>query len=126
MKAARQFASPDAEFDRLVAEGVLTSKNLCATSSEHAYGLADVVVVDVQLDVVDRAVESAADIQLRLSGLEAAIRVIGRHMRPDALVMVETTVPFGACERLICRCCEKSVSVAVQASRCCWRMPMSE
>ena len=36
--------------------------------------MADVIVVDVQLDVVDRAVESAADIQLRLSGLEAAIR----------------------------------------------------
>lgn len=94
-------ASPDAEFDQLVAEGVRVSKNLCATSSEHAYELAHVIVVDVQLDVVDRAVESAADIQLRLSGLEAAIRVIGRRMRPDALVLVETTVPFGACERLI-------------------------
>lgn len=94
-------ASPDAEFDHLVAEGVLASKNLCATSSERAYELADVIVVDVQLDVVDRAVESAADIQLRLSGLEAAIRVIGRRMRPGALVLVETTVPFGACERLI-------------------------
>lgn len=94
-------ASPDAEFDRLIAEGVRECGNLCATSAERTYELADVVVVDVQLDVVDRAVESAADIQLRLSGLEAAIRVIGRRMRPEALVLVETTVPFGACERLI-------------------------
>lgn len=94
-------ASPDAEFDRLIAEGVRDCGNLCATSSERAYELADVVVVDVQLDVVDRAVESAADIQLRLTGLEAAIRIIGRKMRPDALVLVETTVPFGSCERLI-------------------------
>jgi nucleotide sugar dehydrogenase len=94
-------ASPDAEFDRLVAEGVHEFGNLCATSSERAYELAHVIVVDVQLDVVDRAVESAADIQLRLTGLDAAIRVIGRRMRSDDLVVVETTVPFGACERLI-------------------------
>lgn len=93
-------ASPDAEFDRLVAEGV-SVENLCATADERAYELAEVIIVDVHLDVIDRAVESAADIQINVAGLEAAVRIVGQRMRADALVLVETTVPFGACERVI-------------------------
>jgi len=94
-------ASPDAEFDRLVSEAVGQTQNLCATASEEAYALADFIMVDVHLDVVDRAVESAAEIQVNLAGLESAIRAVGRGMRADALVLVETTVPFGTCQRVI-------------------------
>lgn len=94
-------ASPDAEFDRLVALGVGEAGNLCATSDERAYELAEAIVIDVHLDVLDRAVASAAEIEVNIAGLEAAVRVVGRRMRPEALVLVETTVPFGACERVI-------------------------
>ncbi len=94
-------ASPDAEFDRLVHEAVNVTGNLCATGSQEAYGLAEVIVVDVHLDVIDRAVRAPDDIQINLAGFEAAIRAVGRGMRPDALVLVETTVPFGVCEKVI-------------------------
>jgi nucleotide sugar dehydrogenase len=94
-------ASPDPEFDRLVAEGVREKGNLCATASEKAYALAEVIIVDVHLDVIDRAVESAGDIQINLPGLEGAVRAVGRGMRADSLVIVETTVPFGTCERVL-------------------------
>ncbi|MDR3400914.1 MAG: nucleotide sugar dehydrogenase [Chthoniobacter sp.] len=95
------FASPDAEFDRLVHEGVNESHNLSATSVEEAYSLAETIVIDVQLDVIDRTERDAADIAINLGSLEAAARTIGRNMRPDALVLVETTVPFGTCERVL-------------------------
>ena len=94
-------ASPDAEFDQLVSEAVHQTQNLCATASEKAYALAEAIIVDVHLDVIDRAVESAGEIQINLAGLESAIRAVGRGMRADTLVLVETTVPFGTCERVI-------------------------
>ena len=95
------FASPDVEFDRLVHEAVCEAGNLCATSSEEAYALAETIIIDVQLDVIDRAVQEVADIEINLRSLELAARTVARHMRPDALVLVETTVPFGTCERVL-------------------------
>lgn len=93
--------SPDAEFDRLVERGVRETRNLVATASQEAYSLAGTIVVDVHLDVIDRRAATPADIQLNLAGFEAAIRAVGRAMQPDALVLVETTVPLGACEKIV-------------------------
>jgi nucleotide sugar dehydrogenase len=95
------FASPDAEFDRLVREAVCDTGNLRATACEEAYALADTIVIDVQLDVIDRAVQDHLEIDISMRSLEAAARAVARRMRPDALVLVETTVPFGTCERIL-------------------------
>jgi nucleotide sugar dehydrogenase len=94
------FGSPDPDFDRLVRAGVARG-NLCATASEEAYSLADVIVVDVQLDVIKRDVQSPEDIQIDLAGFESAICVLGQRMKPDALVLIETTVPFGTTEKIV-------------------------
>ena len=93
--------SPDPDFERLVHSGVHSTRNLCATASEEAYALADVIVVDVHLDVIDRRVREGTEIQLNIAAFENAIRTVGRSMRPDALVLVETTVPIGACEKVV-------------------------
>ena len=71
--------------------------NLIAASDPAVYGEADVVVVDVPLDIDWRAEQPA----LRLAGFEAAIRTVGRHVRPGALVLVETTVPPGTTEKIV-------------------------
>jgi nucleotide sugar dehydrogenase len=71
--------------------------NLLAASDPAVYGDADVVVVDVPLDIDWRAEQPS----LRLAGFEAAIRTIGRHVRPGALVLVETTVPPGTTEKIV-------------------------
>jgi nucleotide sugar dehydrogenase len=94
------FHAPDPELDRLVREGACERRNLRATACEEAYGLADVIVVDVHLDVENRVVEDPGDILVGVNALEAALGAIGRHMRPDALVLIETTVPMGTCERI--------------------------
>jgi UDP-N-acetyl-D-glucosamine dehydrogenase len=94
------FGSPDPVFDRLVRTGMVRG-NLCATASTEAYSLADVIVVDVQLDVINRDVQSPKEIQIDLAAFESAIRVIGQRMKPDALVLIETTVPFGTTERVV-------------------------
>ena len=71
--------------------------NLLACTDERAYGLADVVVIDVPLDIDWRSDTPA----LRLAGFEAAIRTVGRHVRPGTLVLLETTVPPGTTERIV-------------------------
>jgi UDP-N-acetyl-D-glucosamine dehydrogenase len=99
-EGAPPFRSPDAKLAEIVREAVRERGNLRATTCEEAYSLADVIVVDVQLDVENRIVESPAEINIALDGFEGALRAIGRTMRPDALVLIETTVPMGTCERI--------------------------
>ncbi len=70
--------------------------NLAACADEAAYALADVVVIDVPLDIDWRSERP----ELRLAGFEAAIRTVGRNVRPGALVLLETTVPPGTTERI--------------------------
>jgi nucleotide sugar dehydrogenase len=92
--------APDPELGGLIAEAVHAHKNLRATAGEEAYALADVIVVDVPLGVRNPRAEDPADLELDLDGFRAAVRTVGRRMRPDALVLIETTVPVGACERI--------------------------
>lgn len=73
------------------------AKNLVATSKSDAYAKADIIVVDVHCDVsVDNGVPTAV-----IGPFTGAIRTIAQHVRPGALVIVETTVPPGTCDRIV-------------------------
>jgi nucleotide sugar dehydrogenase len=71
--------------------------NLTATSDPATLARADVVVVDVHLDVGVEGKEAAVD----FAPFRAAVLTVGTHVRPGALVIVETTVPPGTCERVV-------------------------
>ena len=71
--------------------------NLTATTDESVYQSADVVVVDIPLDISFLDEEP----QLRMSSLEQAIRVVGKQVPAGALVLIETTVPPGTCENVV-------------------------
>ena len=91
--------SPDPALRALIADGARVTGNLRATTYEEAYGLGDVIVVDLPLDVTEW--RGGAEIEVGLPLFEAALGAIGRHMRAGALVVIETTVPIGACERIV-------------------------
>jgi len=93
--------SPDSELSRLTYRASVERGNLCATTDERALGLADVILVDVQLDVAHPDSANPEEVRADMTGFERAIRSIGRRMQPDALVMIETTVPIGACEKIV-------------------------
>lgn len=93
--------SPDPELGQLTRHAALEQHNLVATAWQPAYSLADVVIVDVPLDVTDASEHDARSIELRLDPFREAIRAIGRHMRPEALVVLETTLPIGTTERIV-------------------------
>lgn len=70
--------------------------NLIATTDKRAYALASVVLVDVPFDVAD----INGTPHLPWDHFKSAISTIGQHIQPGALVLVETTVPPGACEKV--------------------------
>jgi nucleotide sugar dehydrogenase len=77
--------------------------NFYATVDTAAYAVADVIVVDINLDVhkVSNEKYALAEYDVTLAPFVAAIKTIGRHCKPDALVLVETTVPPGTCKEVV-------------------------
>jgi nucleotide sugar dehydrogenase len=71
--------------------------NLLATTDERAYETASLAIVDVPLDVT----QSAEGPTVLFDGFRAAIRTLGEHLPGGSLVVVETTVPPGTCERVV-------------------------
>lgn len=90
------FETTDAEL--LAALGAARERNnLICVDDPRAYSLADVVVVDIPLDISWRSENP----ELRLGGFEAGIRTIGEQVRPGTLVLVETTVPPGTTDKIV-------------------------
>jgi UDP-N-acetyl-D-glucosamine dehydrogenase len=91
---------PVATTDRQLANALLEAHelgNLVATTDERAFGLASVAVVDVPLDVV----ETSDGPRVAFEGFRAAIRALGLRLPAGSLLVVETTVPPGTCEKIV-------------------------
>ena len=86
--------------DELIRRCVLERKNLVATHLEEVIGLADVVVVDVQCDYRKSEVGNVRSGTADMQALELAVRTIARNLKPEALVLIETTVPPGTTEQI--------------------------
>ncbi|MBK7875453.1 MAG: nucleotide sugar dehydrogenase [Planctomycetes bacterium] len=69
-------------------------RNLVASTDPHALAECDVVVCCINLDLV-RAPGQTEELSMPIEGYERAMRTIGRHLRPGALVCVESTLPVG-------------------------------
>lgn len=77
--------------------------NFFATHSTHAYSKADVIIVDINLDVYKNTGE---DHELRsfgvsLDGFKKAIQTIAEVCKSNVLILVETTVPPGTCQFVV-------------------------
>lgn len=71
--------------------------NLVATTDEAAYEIADVTIVDLPLDLAKREGSTSVDWE----PFRAGVRTLGERMPPGSLVIVETTVPPGTCEKVV-------------------------
>jgi nucleotide sugar dehydrogenase len=78
-------------------------KNLYATCDPYAYGKADIVIVDINLDVKKRSADNGQleDYNVDLTPFKKAITAIGTYCKPDILVLVETTVPPGTSQKIV-------------------------
>ena len=78
-------------------------KNYYATCDPYAYSKADVVIVDINLDVKKQSGPAGElqDYDVDLTPFKKAIESIGQHCRENVLVLVETTVPPGTTEKVV-------------------------
>ncbi len=77
-------------------------KNLLATYDNYAYSVADVIIVDINLDVAKNAdfSKKLLDYDVDLAPFKKGIEAIGDNCKEDALILVETTVPPGTCSKV--------------------------
>lgn len=90
---------PVATVDTRLGEALRAARgrgNLIATTDQRIYSFASVALVDIPLDVTEIGGQPTAT----LDGFRSAIRTLGQHMPAGSLIVVETTVPPGATERV--------------------------
>jgi nucleotide sugar dehydrogenase len=92
--------SEDAELAPMIERCVLEKKTLTATFTYDALSLADVVVVDIQCDYLKESIGNVHDGRAEMSPLENALAIMAEHIKPDALVLIETTVAPGTTEQI--------------------------
>ncbi|MCJ7782510.1 MAG: nucleotide sugar dehydrogenase [Desulfobacterales bacterium] len=93
-------SSEDPEVPLLINRCVNEKKTLMATFTYDALKLADVVVVDVQCDYLKEALGNVRDGRADMDALEESLEIIGQHIGPEALVLIETTVAPGTTEQI--------------------------
>lgn len=71
--------------------------NLSAVTDSRKYHNADIVLVDVNLDIL----KQADGVTVHWAHFENAIRTIGDNIQENALVIIETTVPPGTTEKVV-------------------------
>jgi nucleotide sugar dehydrogenase len=90
--------SEDPEVAPLIHRCVNEKKTLMATYTYDALSLADVVVVDVQCDYNKETLGDMRCGEADIAALEESLRIIGERIKPDCMVLIETTVPPGTTE----------------------------
>ena len=88
----------DPEVAPLIERCVKEKKTLIATFSYEALSLADVVVVDVQCDYFKETFGDVRQGHADIAALENSLKIIGEKIKPECLVLIETTVPPGTTE----------------------------
>lgn len=89
------FQSEDSSFSPKLVKAVLEQKNLIATTDEDVYSKASVVVVDVQLSITKEDKDDYHKYLLHQSSFEKALHSLGKRIKPDCLILLETTIPPG-------------------------------
>jgi nucleotide sugar dehydrogenase len=103
------------------AESAKEPRNIVASTDARALCACDVVVCCINLDLV-RAPGQTEELSMPIEGYEAAMRTIGRNMKPGALVCVESTLPVGLSDKklypaLLAGCREQGIDVTENPPR---------
>ena len=91
-------------------EKSIEQENFYATYDSYAYSKADIIIVDINLDVKKNIDEnnSMTNYEVNLSPFKDAISTIGENCKEDTLILVETTVPPELVKKLLSQSLKKS------------------
>ena len=76
--------------------------NLLATYDSYAYAKADIIIVDINLDVAKESdfYGELNDFEVDLTAFKKAMKAIGDNCKEDVLILIETTVPPGTSKKV--------------------------
>ena len=94
--------SSDAKVDEYFCE-VHKKGNFLATTDIFAYSLANIVIVDINLDVQKKRNSDniLIEYEVDLEQFQDGIRSIAAYCKEDVLIIIETTVPPGTTEKIV-------------------------
>ena len=90
--------SEDPEVAPLISRCVNEKKTLIATFTYDVLSLADCVVVDVQCDYIKETLGNMRRGEADITAFEDSLRIIGERIKPECMILIETTVPPGTTE----------------------------
>jgi nucleotide sugar dehydrogenase len=90
----------DPEVDPMIRRCVLDKRTFVATFVYDVLKLADVVVVDVQLDYAKNELGNVRNGQVEMTALEESFDIIAHRIPAHCLVLIETTVAPGTTEQV--------------------------
>jgi len=93
--------SEDPEIIPIFKRTVKEKQNLIATWVPEVYEYADIIIVDINLDVKKTELGKAQDADVNIEPFKTAIRSVGALLKPECLLLIETTVPPGTTEYLV-------------------------
>jgi len=81
----------------------IKKNNFIATTETESYKFADIVIVDINLDVEKNNDYSGEliDYNVNLDSFKKAITTIGENCKQDALILIESTIPPGTCKNIV-------------------------
>ncbi len=83
-------------------QNALEKGNLYATCDSIAFKYADIVVIDINLDVEKEYLNNElANYNVNINNFKNAIITLGKMCKEDVLLLVETTVPPGTCKNIV-------------------------
>ncbi|HHT9105606.1 MAG TPA: nucleotide sugar dehydrogenase [Candidatus Wujingus californicus] len=83
-------------FDKCFKKG-----NIMSTADKYAYRVADIIVVDINMDVEKFRNGKAKEIKVLLDDFVIAMNEVAKNIKPSCLVIVESTIPPGTCEKIL-------------------------
>ncbi len=95
---------PVRSFDKRMDEAYARShqdRNVLATYSPYAYVQADVVVVDIHLDIIKKELGNPHEYEFSYDAFKTSLEAVACRVREGTLVVVETTVPPGTTEKVV-------------------------
>lgn len=97
----------------------VNKNNFYATYDSYSYSKADVIIIDINLDVQKKLnyFGQSESYDVDLNSFKKAVKVIGENCKEDTLIIVETTVPPGTCSEIvypIIKSCFKNRNIELQ------------
>lgn len=93
--------SDDPEIKPIFTRTVMEKQNFTATWVPDVYAEADIIIVDINLDVRKTELGKAYNADVSIEPFKKAIHLIGSLIKPDCLLLIETTVPPGTTEHIV-------------------------